>query len=274
MNKHLSTLFFSLTIGLLAACSGSREAVVSRPAAAADEMARSVQKNRLATDNLTARLSLELSQGGKSVSCGGTLRMRRGEVVQMVLTFIGFEVGRIEFSPTDVLLIDKVHGQYVRASYADVSFLRTAGLDFKALEALFWNELFVPGASSAEIAPDRFRAGTSGSHTLLELTDTPVLQYDFLVATATALIERVTAQSRSDASAGALTWVYEDFQKVADGRFPTTMKATFKGQGRELGLNLSLSRLGTSADWQAHTAPKDSYKRRNADDILRALIQM
>lgn len=272
--KTLLRLFPALlAVCLLAACSGSREAAAPS-SVAVSQMARNVEKNRLASDNLTARLKLELSQGGKSVSCGGTLRMRRGDVVQMVLTFLGFEVGRIEFSPSDVLLIDKVHGQYVRAAYADVSFLRDAGLDFHALEALFWNELFVPGSPTVSGQLDRFRASESGSHTLLRLTDTPVLQYEFLVSTATALIENVEAQSRSGAAAGALVWRYSDFQKVGDGRFPASMSAVFKGKGREMGLSLSLSRLGTSADWRAHTEPKDSYKRRNAEDILRALIQM
>ncbi|MCH5181729.1 MAG: DUF4292 domain-containing protein [Prevotellaceae bacterium] len=274
MKTHRKLFLLTLIVVLLSACSGSREAAVSRPEAAVSQTARSVAKNRLTTDNLTARLKLELSQGGKSVSCGGTLRMRRGEVVQIVLTFLGFEVGRIEFSPADVLLIDKVHGQYVRASYADVSFLRDAGLDFSALQALFWNELFIPGSQSAESRLDRFRVSTSGDHTLLQLTDTPGLQYEFLVSTATALIESVTASSRPGATPGSLAWNYSDFQKVAGGRFPAAMKAVFKGLDREVGLTLSLSRMSTSADWQAHTTPKDSYKRRNADDILRALIQM
>lgn len=263
-----------LLLALAAGCSGPRKAADTAPGADATTLAARIGSHRQSSDNLTARLRLELSQGERRLSCGGTLRMRRDDVVQMVLTVLGFEVGRIEFSPADVLLIDKIHSQYVRASYSDLDFLRRTGLDFYSLQALFRNELFVPGSRSAEGQAGRFRVSAEGDHTRLSLTDTPALQYDFLVATAGALIDRVTAQSRAGAEDGRLTWEYADFQSVGGQPFPATMTARFAGQGHELGLRISLSRLGTGSDWKAHTTPKTSYTRRSAADILRALTQM
>lgn len=151
---------------------------------------------------------MDVSALGKGVTLSGTLRVKRNDVVQLSLSLLGFEVGRMEFTPADVLIIDRVNKQYVRAPYSQVSFLRTAQLDFYALQSLFWNELFVPGQTSAAGSLQRFRAASAGSHTLLTLPDAPRLAYEFLTVTESGLIDRVTVQSRSalpsrDASSGA-----------------------------------------------------------------------
>ena len=38
-----------------------------------------------------------------------------------------------------------MHKQYVKATYNDLAFLKNNGLNFYSLQALFWNELFLPG---------------------------------------------------------------------------------------------------------------------------------
>ena len=72
--------------------------------------------------------------------------MRKNEVIRVVLSPLGImEVGRVEFTPDYVLVIDRLHKQYVKATYNDLSFLKNNGLNFYSLQALFWNELFLPG---------------------------------------------------------------------------------------------------------------------------------
>ena len=66
---------------------------------------------------------MDINLGQKDLSVNGTLRMKRNDVVQLSLTFLGMEVGRMEFTPSDVLIIDRFNKQYVRASYDEVSFL-------------------------------------------------------------------------------------------------------------------------------------------------------
>lgn len=90
---------------------------------------------------ITSRVRMDLSSGGKSASLGGTLRMKRDDVIQLsIVTFGILEVARIEMTPDYFMLIDKMGKQYVKAAYRDVSFLRSADVDFYTIQAYFWDE--------------------------------------------------------------------------------------------------------------------------------------
>jgi len=73
--------------------------------------------------------------------------MRKDEVIrlQLLVPIIRSEVGRIEFTKDYVLFLDRIHKQYVKAKYNDVAFLKNNGINFYSLQALFWNQLFIPG---------------------------------------------------------------------------------------------------------------------------------
>lgn len=278
--KHIFFIF--LAVLTLSACRSSKDLAKGTPADKADNAelvasraalhyAEKVHDNAQKAKAVTARIKMELAAGGKDVSVGGTLRMKRDEVIRLSLTLLGFEVGRLEFTPSEVLILDRVNTQFVRAAYADVSFLRTAGLDFYALQSLFWNELFVPGEQRPILS--RFTMGTAGDHTLLSLSDAPNLDYAFLTATATALIDRVTVESKTAGRPGRFEWRYADFVRLDGRSFPTTMRCSVTGLGKDVGFSLSLSRLDNDDRWETRTNVSAKYKERRADDILRGLLQ-
>lgn len=226
--------------------------------------------------NLTASLDVSLDLGGRNVSCNGKLRMKRDDVIQLSLTLplIGTEVGRLECTPQEVLLVDRINRQYLRAAYKDVDFLAKAELDFHSLQALFWNELFVPGKASPKDDFARFRLSKSGAHTLLSLKDAPRLEYDFLTRTDDERIARLNVRSHNVGDASELECVYADFTKTAAGTMPTSLRLSFHGTGRSVSLGLRLSRIGTDTGWQTRTTLSDKYTQRKPEEILRQLGNM
>lgn len=96
--------------------------------------------------NVVSNLTFTVNNGRKDITVPGILRMRKDEVVrlQLLLPILHSEVGRIEFAKDYVLFIDRIHRQYVKANYNDVAFLRDNGISFYTLQALFWNQLFIP----------------------------------------------------------------------------------------------------------------------------------
>ena len=97
---------------------------------------------------ITSRIRLDIASGGRNTSVGGMLRMKRDDVIQLSITTFGIlEVARIEMTPDYFMLIDKMGRQYVKSSYSDVSFLRDGDIDFRTLQAFFWDEQtpYVPG---------------------------------------------------------------------------------------------------------------------------------
>lgn len=106
-----------------------------------------VNDRKVTADNIVADLTFSATMGSKDVSVPGSLHMRKDQMIrlQLFVPFIHTEVGRLEFTPDYVLVVDRLHKQYVKADYNKLDFLRANGLDFYALQALFWNQLFLLG---------------------------------------------------------------------------------------------------------------------------------
>ena len=223
---------------------------------------------------VTAKINMDVDADGKQISCGGSLKMKRDDVIQLSLTFLGFEVGRLEFTPKDVLVVDRIHRQYSRAAYSEVDFLRQAGLDFYALQSLFWNEIFTPGSRDVRSQLNRFRMASSGDYTSLLLTDAPKLNYQFLTRTSSALLDRVTVDGKSTADQGQFVWKYDNFTTLGGKPFPTSMAVSISGMGKKAGFTLALSRLNTDTDWPTRTTISSKYTQIKATSLLDKLAGM
>lgn len=93
--------------------------------------------------NYVAKVKVDLKMNGKSVATSGSLKMRWNDVIQISLVdpILGIaEVGRMEFSKDDVLVIDRFNKQYVRETYSSLSELAKTDLSFAYIQALFWSE--------------------------------------------------------------------------------------------------------------------------------------
>lgn len=125
---YILTLLF-----LLSSCTASRQAAQS-----SDSSVSTGTPTTELPEAVTARLGMDLTDS--ELSCTGRLRMLRDDVVQLNLTFLGMNIGTLEFTPDTVLLVDRVNRQYVRARYSDIDALRERSIDFGVLQGLFWGE--------------------------------------------------------------------------------------------------------------------------------------
>lgn len=289
MLRLLPILFLLLT---LSACRSTRSVTTDAPTpitdvkgtSAAAEQAAAYKARVLAaaqrTGCLTAKVKFQLTGNAvgsmADMTVSGTLRMKRDDVVQLSLRALGIEVGRLEFSPQDVLLIDRMGKRYVRAKYSDVAFLRQAGLDFHAVQALFWNELFLPGTQNAEAALPHFAVETAKNQTLLRAEGAGHLAYTFHTQSANARVARVEVQPQQKASAaqGTFVWTYDKFGQVAGSLFPAQMACTVTLGTKQAGFNLALSSFDTQDGWDAHTSVSSKYKEQDANALFRQILGM
>ena len=145
MKQTLYSLLVCLSVVLLTTGCKSSSAVSKESPLSSAAYVKTLATKNVPSQTFSAKTDVELSLKGKKVNVNGSLKMKRDALVQLSFTFLGFEVGRMEFTPTEVLLVDRANKRYVRASYDEVEVLKQAGLDFSTLQALFWNEIFVPG---------------------------------------------------------------------------------------------------------------------------------
>ena len=242
---------------------------------------KKVADNAVYSKNITGRMSFNIQAGGKDITVPGAIRMRKDEVIrlQLFIPILGSEIGRIEFTPDYVLIIDRMHKEYIKAGYDEVSFLSKNGISFYSLQSLFWNQLFLPGQKSVnESSLGQF---TSNSNTAGSSADISYrkgnIMYTWKADKATGRITSADAVYRS-ASHGKseLKWNYSDFKNVGVKQFPAGQTFTFTTEAtkkpQKATVSISMSDVKNESDWDAKTVVSTKYKKANVDDILKKII--
>ena len=119
-----------------------------------------VRENQQTSKFITSKVKFSVEVGPQKLTLTGNLKMRRNDVIRLQLMAFGFvEAGRLEFTKDYVLIMDRINKQYLKAPYRQIDFLRNSGLNFSALQALFWNELFKPNQGSDAVVLDKTASG-------------------------------------------------------------------------------------------------------------------
>lgn len=298
--KHTHWLIILCVSLLLAAC-GSKKAMVNEKAAIAadaEKVARDaaevqainhlhfmekVNTHKADVQNIVADINFTAMAGDKDVSAPGTLRMRRDKVIriQLFIPFLGTEVGRLEFTPDYALVVDRLHKQYVKGDYNQLGFLRDNGLDFYSLQALFWNELFLPGqkaVAEADLSKFQVKAGEAGSGSSVSFSDGR-LGCEWNVSATDGKINRAVVTYTSAAQGqSALTWAYSDFKPLGSKTFPATEEFSFLSpsvkKAKKITVQLRMDGFKTKDNWDAETTISSKYKQVDAKDVLAKLLSM
>lgn len=232
---------------------------------------KKLTENKLSTAGLTANARVKLTGIGKDLGVNGRLFMKRNEVVRISLRVFGMEVGLLEFTPRGVLVVDRFHKQYVRVGYSEVKFLKQAELDFNTLQALFWNELFVPGQPEVSRCVGRFVCGNREGRNVLDVTGTHELDYTFYTSPALDRVEALLVRKSGDHSMSNLICRYSAFEKLGNRLFPLYMDLQAQYGTKKLGLSLDLSDVKLKADGPVETKVSSRYTQRSVEDVLKGL---
>ncbi len=231
-----------------------------------------VVNNASKAENLTAKVKVTVSNGKKTISTSGTLRMKKNDVVQISLVdpIIGIaEVGRMEFTKDKMLVIDRVNRRYVSVAYNNIGFLKNAKVDFYALQALFWNEIFEPGKKEPE--EKAFSLKKNRNTVNLNYSDS-MLAYDFETSLDDARLHK-TSVDDNGVKKYSLSCSYSDFTNFEGGMFPKNMKLTFNGGKETMSLSMQLSSLRNESGWLARTTVPSKYSSVKPEDILKMLVK-
>ena len=262
--------------------SGQSSVQNSSSAVATTAYMHKVADNKVYADNIVGNISFNLQAKGQNISVPGSLRMRKDEVIrlQLFIPILGTEVGRLEFTPTYVLVIDRMHKEYIKADYSEVDFLKQNGLNFYSLQALFWNQLFLPGERKVsdgalkKFAPALDAAGDAVPVTLSAGNMSFVWNTD----RATGRIDEATVNYKSHSHGeSTLNWQYSNFKAVGVKQFPAqqvfkfTTTATKTPQTMQV--SIRMSDVKTTSKWDAVTEVSSRYKKVEASDVLQRLLR-
>lgn len=293
--RRLSNAVLLVLALLLASCAAKKTVTnptltTTTPTAAKQDGAgtslrfvQQVADQRLYQKNIVADMTFSLKAGSIDQSLPGVLRMRRDEVIrlQVMAPILQIEVGRVEFTPTYVLVIDRLHKEYIKAEYTELSFLKDNGLDFYSLQSLFWNELLAPGIRKlGEADLDKFAADLTATGSEVPLTlSAGKLHFTWRASrTDYKILSALVAYAGGSGARSQLTWNYADFKAVGAKWFPASQQFTFNtnlgGKAQQATVGMRMSSLRTDANWEGLTTPSAKYKKVEARDVFDKLLNI
>lgn len=246
------------------------------------EFLRKVYDNEVYAQAISAKIKFSIDTGSKDLTVSGSLKMKKDDVIRIQLTPLGLmEAGRIEFTKDYVLVVDRINKEYIKAAYSDVDFLQRNGLDFYAIQALLWNQLFVPGhqkITDSVLKNFGVTFNDAVANTLVTLKRgnmNYVWQADKESGQIKALDVTYNSQSIGSTS---VKCTYGSFKPLGTKNFPTDINfmvhTGYVKRVNGVAVNISMSGLDTSADWETRTAVLDKYKRVDAQDIMNRILKL
>ncbi len=225
---------------------------------------------------LTSKVKFSVEVGVQKLTLTGNLKMKRDDVIRLQLMAFGFvEAGRIELTPEYVLIMDRINKQYMKATYGSIDFLRNSGLNFYTMQALFWNELFVPGQTKVlDASLNKMDADMSGENAIISLNDGK-MQYRWLATKDQAQIRMANIMYVDQFKGNTqLNWDYEDFHVLNRKPFPFEHNITFTVPEKEVKLGMTLNYVKHEDNWETRTDVSSSYREVTIDEILRRFMAL
>ena len=298
MKKYLSLTLIVVAALLLNACASKRKVVSpgqtttisgqqgtsetsTLDAAEKLNVVRATADQAVYQRNIVAKIDFSVNTGKKNISLDGQLRMRRDEVIRLQIAPLGLvEVARIEFTPDYVLLMDRVHKNYVKGGYDEVGFLRANGLNFYSLQALFWNQLFKPGSQKiGEAEYGQFDVEKASACRILLHEDK--IDYAWTIGTGKAAgrIQQASAVFHDSKNGDStLEWNYDNFKSMGSKYFPYEHRAilttnALKGK-KTVTVGMKINKITDDANWETQTSVSKKYTKVSAEDILDQITGM
>ena len=235
-----------------------------------------VQGNAQTAKFITSKVKFSVEVGPQKLTLTGNLKMKRDDVIRLQLMAFGFvEAGRIELTKEYVLIMDRINKQYLKAPYISVDFLRNSGINFFTLQALFWNELFVPGRQSVDKeALEKFSTNMDAEDVVITL-DEGKMNYSWLANNKSGRIKMANIAYRDQLKGNTqLNWDYKEFTRMGSIAFPSNMGISLTTPESEIKLGIRLNYLKNESDWATRTKVSDKYREVTVDQILRRFMAL
>ena len=267
----------------LCSCGSKKKAVVdNQPQTVTptqeNEFIQKVNSNVQKAKFITSKVKFSVEYGSQNISLTGNLRMKRDDVIRLQLMAFGFvEAARLEFTKDYVLIMDRINKQYLKAPYNQIDFLRNSGINFYTLQALFWDELFMPKRTSLLSEEDlkKYTVSDGGDDVVISLEDGK-LNYSWLANEKDGIIKMANILYKDRFNGNTqLNWDYQSFATLeSNGKlFPNKMAIALTVK-KEVKLGITLNYIGHETEWETRTEVSNKYREVTVDDILRRFMSL
>ena len=274
----LSSNILKIVIGvlfvyLLAACKSPAGTVTTSTGIMKTEEAffTSVIDRTFRFNTLSARMKLEFSGLQQEFSSRAQLKMIYNDRLQLsIQPLLGIEVFRIEVTTDSVKMLDRINKRYMVDSYDNLKGNMEIDFNFQNLQALFTNQMFVPGESNITTSHFRhFRMTQNDSSTELKLKDKNGVYYTFMAGADEQLLSTNIENASNNQT---LIWKYQNFNTVDKKQFPMKMTALLSEGDKTQGtVILTFSSPEIDSPLKTDFNIPSGYERVTSEQIIKLL---
>jgi len=221
--------------------------------------------NAIEYETLQAKVNVEFTRSGKTMSSRATLKMVKGEAVNLSIhPVLGIELFRVVLTPGNFLLIDRMGKRYVSEPIGELEKALNMKLDFEMLQALFTNQIFYPQQKQ----PVAFRSfNDSPAADGVNYTpkgESTIYDCQFMLDTTGSLI-RTTVSDRLERA--SIQWSYGSFVPLQKKKFPSSVHVavSFGNENVELLMKSSDFQLDRQID--IDTSVSSRYQKISLDQL-------
>ncbi len=248
------------------------------------QFVQKVSDNALYQQNVVStKMTFNLKAGSKDITLPASLHMRKDDVIrlQVFIPLLGSEIGRLELTKDYVVIVDRIHKQYIKADYNQIDFLREKGLSFYSLQSLFWNQLFLPGQQKvSESLLKQYNADITTTANFVPIDfKQGAMTFVWNADKTTGLIENadITYVSTKHGTT-QLTWTYDNFQSFGSKKYPNShivdIETTATNDKKKFQLVFDLSGVTADSNWEPRTTVSDKYKQVTVEEVIDQMMKM
>jgi hypothetical protein len=224
-------------------------------------------------DTFSARLNLDFSGMQYEFSSKVQLKMIRNDRLQIsIQPFLGIEAFRIEIADDSIKILDRMYKRFVVDSYQHLKREMDIDFNFQNLQALFTNQIFIPGQSQLSAKQFRQFRITKGSRSAeFQHKDRSATLYTFKADGDEKLL---STQIESEPENRQLTWDYSQFQTVDNQSFPMKMTARLTSGDQVQGTTtLTFSTPVINSPLSLDFVIPSGYNRVALNQIIQSLVK-
>lgn len=275
INNYLLLLLFAGVIGFaVQSCKSKKHVIAAAPVEekVEQELFADIIDNQFKFKTFSSRVNLNLSSGTKSLSSKSNLRILKDQAIQLsVQPLFGVEMIRLYIDLDSIVFLDRMNKRYVKESLEDVKKSYPVGFDFKTVQSLLTNRIFVSGKSEV-IYKDYEHFTTrqlSDLYYRLNSTDKDSgIEYSFDINGNDRIeLAHLTEPQRKY----SMDWQYEDFVLKNDVAFPHSMNVKLTTTKRKADIGLEFSNIVLDENYDLQISIPAGYTRANINDILKLI---
>lgn len=265
-------------------CKSVKKTVVHReiPNITENRLLKSVYSNEPDFNSLySKRMDISFTQGGKSTSLRGTLKVQRDSFIQISISApLGIEVGRVLLTPDSVKFVDSYHKKYFLSDYKYFYNKFDVNLSYDCFQKILTNTFFdFESCGGAELKERKYKLDRADNSYILSTLEEKALDRkikklyrkkrknkDFVLILQRIKIDplsfRPLSVSLEDVEEAAGVNVnYDDFQDFEGVFFPEKIAFSLFSDKDKMSLEIRFSRLEFNGVVEPNFRISSKYKR-------------